>query len=1170
MNPRFQDQRNQRDGFALLITITLLAFLVLLLVSLASLTRVETQVASNSRQLAAARQNAMMALNIALGQLQQAAGPDQRVTARAEILDSDSVTLRNTVVRQPLWTGVWKTGNAGLDVNASGTPQRQTSLGSVTPTPAQKVSSATAWLVSTPTPGVANTLIDPTTYIGTTTGASRDAVALASDVGPDRNVTVTVPLIDLKATPPGFSTDQTVGRYAYWVSDEGVKAKVNYIEPNFSSTTLVQQQSRFLGAQAVAAHKVFPEGSFADLRPNAALRNVLSYNQLNFLSTATPSPADARYFPDVTTQGYGVLADVRNGGLKRDLTAAFEDATQFQQLLAYSRSVTGDAVDDEKLYRAPGVEDYKGFNFSGLRWVSLYNYYNLYKDAIPNPTPGGSASPFKGAFGNNQTPASTPVPSVEMRSYQLPGIDYGADALAPRLLGVAVYIGLSSEKKPEGYKLKLHYSPQIILYNPYNVTLTIPPTFTPEFAFTSNMLGLNWTVKVGEVEVITNKPILTNEKPADPNGKHPVSDVQMSTAATADVTFSPGQIRIYSIKVDDEDAKALSVMPAATNTLLHDGVAGASRCAYIFTDKPSDWQEWTGVTTTASENVQLTFPANFTVKSNNSIFRMKGLNAASKWPGTVGFNEALLSRLFPNETVGGSTSIDLGPIGNLTSPQYFLQLIVKVKGTTSPIAYPLFARSSPAHNPLSYIQNENSTDVVLKRAAGINPKTDPNGLQIDPSSVNNSFWGQSAAGTDPSDKTNVILIDIPRQPLYSLGQLQHVYPEYVANYNSVLGKLYGLKIFPQSSVGGSLPSAFLETTTSSVVIKNGKANDPNAPLVLSADDNFFSNEALFDSYFFSTVPHGFQASNKDSFAPINETFDDSYIASNKSLPNSKLRYHANPAPPTVTALRDLKKAASKLKVDGAFNVNSTSVNAWRALLSASSGSDFRSFDITGTETPLTKATLNNPFVRLATPVTATGSTVDTPWNGIRTLDDAAITRLATEIVKEVKNRGPFLTMADFVNRRLVANTDSKGLKGALQAAIDVSGINTNTLVSEGANSTLITNEYGYPGTGKPANLDTINTATGIPGWIMQQDILQALSPVLSVRSDCFTIRTYGEVVNPTTNETSNAYLEAVVQRAPEYMNPSDPAENTAAHPDNIKFGRRFKIVSLRWLTRNEL
>ena len=88
------------DGFALLITITLVAFLVLVLVSLATLTRVETAVAQNSQTGEQARQNALLGLNIALGQLQRHAGPDQRVTARADITGTPL---------QPNLTGVWNT-----------------------------------------------------------------------------------------------------------------------------------------------------------------------------------------------------------------------------------------------------------------------------------------------------------------------------------------------------------------------------------------------------------------------------------------------------------------------------------------------------------------------------------------------------------------------------------------------------------------------------------------------------------------------------------------------------------------------------------------------------------------------------------------------------------------------------------------------------------------------------------------------------------------------------------------------------------------------------------------------------------------------------------------------------------------------------------------------------
>ena len=41
---------------------------------------------------------------------------------------------------------------------------------------------------------------------------------------------------------------------------------------------------------------------------------------------------------------------------------------------------------------------------------------------------------------------------------------------------------------------------------------------------------------------------------------------------------------------------------------------------------------------------------------------------------------------------------------------------------------------------------------------------------------------------------------------------------------------------------------------------------------------------------------------------------------------------------------------------------------------------------------------------------------------MRSLSDAQVTDLAKQIVQQVKVRGPFLNMADFLNRRLAGTT----------------------------------------------------------------------------------------------------------------------------------------------------
>lgn len=91
----------------------LVAFLVLILVGLATFSRVETQVAANNQNLPKARQNTLFALNVALGRLQETAGPDQRVTARADI-DATAVETNRR------WTGVWDSDPASASYgNAS-------------------------------------------------------------------------------------------------------------------------------------------------------------------------------------------------------------------------------------------------------------------------------------------------------------------------------------------------------------------------------------------------------------------------------------------------------------------------------------------------------------------------------------------------------------------------------------------------------------------------------------------------------------------------------------------------------------------------------------------------------------------------------------------------------------------------------------------------------------------------------------------------------------------------------------------------------------------------------------------------------------------------------------------------------------------------------------------
>jgi hypothetical protein len=202
--------------------------------------------------------------------------------------------------------------------------------------------------------------------------------------------------------------------------------------------------------------------------------------------------------------------------------------------------------------------------------------------------------------------------------------------------------------------------------------------------------------------------------------------------------------------------------------------------------------------------------------------------------------------------------------------------------------------------------------------------------------------------------------------------------------------------------------------------------------------------------------------------------------------------------------------------------------------------------------------------------------------GMRTLTAAQVAAFAAKIVELVAIKhaaadsagGPFRSLEEFLSPSpLFAGVDADGNplapRSLLEAAIADAGLNTS--IAEFSSQ-----------------------------WLTQADVMTALAPILFPRSDTFVIRTYGEAVNPAklnANGTvpadaieGRAWAEAIVQRVPEYFDPSmapesptsafdpvpDPNDpeappvSTEAQELNKKFGRRFKVISFRWLTRSDI
>ena len=198
------------------------------------------------------------------------------------------------------------------------------------------------------------------------------------------------------------------------------------------------------------------------------------------------------------------------------------------------------------------------------------------------------------------------------------------------------------------------------------------------------------------------------------------------------------------------------------------------------------------------------------------------------------------------------------------------------------------------------------------------------------------------------------------------------------------------------------------------------------------------------------------------------------------------------------------------------------------------------------------------------------------WRGYSSLSDSDINNLASKIVEQVKSRGPFMSLSDFVNRQLSKTV--KGEMGALQAAIEAANINDPSRSGAGG----VTPVYEYQDT--TYFIDAVDaagrkTTTGIPSEMTQADLLRPLASRLGARTDSFRIRAYGEVRDSAGNIMAQATCEAVVQRIPEFVDETGnaPWDDNNAHTSlqaltaiNNTYGRRFVITSFRWLNSSEI
>jgi len=934
----------RNKGFALVVTLSLMVLLTIIALGMLSLSSISLRSSGQSDAMTQAKNNARLALMIAIGELQKNIGPDQAITATSEII--------SPTPGKPNMTGVWRS----WDYNPNSTNLNYA---------AEKTSRFRQWLVSTPTPADAATPnFASTAWTGNTINLV-DTNSLGGSTSASEKATA--------GLVPIYNGAGISGAYAWHVADESVKARINSYRDPSQNTTLSQKRALLTGHRPDTSVIELSGNKKLDFLPKDFSTNdfddaishkdkIVNLNQVNLLPTdpATNPATNTRIQPfrnHVTPYSLGVLCDVRKGGLKQDLTS----------LLELGRNSLPPAFAGRRLYESThGIT-----GPSDPFWSRLSDYYNLYK-SIDNRdiNPVINKAPTQNVNFSNNTPPTDffPGPVIVKAEVVFSYFTGQPD-------GWTEDLRVASGKPDLAYKVFLIYTPIITLHNPYNINIQFDSIEVNMESIPAAILfkvnGTDQNIKPVPFSEMYHGDHRSGQKQFVTKIANWTDTNASSTLVSEPINMSPGQTLVctpflnpgattnndYTNNLTGTLALAVKGKPGYRGPLagyLADWV-NPDHAPYDNVLTPPGWHTQNGILAVRATDI---IGAEFSIQqpNGNALTNTEFRVTAKLTKNNQTFDYGGLSFKYSNGTVLNRYYNEKVSNTPMAPNSTYMNDVFTTRSQYAN-ANPIGVFSAQARTTNGGVYESNERQAVNGRR---------NQLKDGRLAGKPYLFHNPAINVSSIDLSNQKLSDYPYeinvQPFMNLGELENYFEIDPFNRTrSVTGNLptTGIKSaayleLPQGPIqtiadfrrSNVLASSYMPYYTqpignsliSPIMFTNGVRYDEaqTAPYTL-LDHSTLANHALYDRFYFSTFANNGSLNSAESFenfinrsAPLLTQSFEPYLPAGRSVTAAQSSLF-NGINPSDTAYL---YASQYQMVRGSFNVNSTSVQAWKAVLSS--------------------------------------------------------------------------------------------------------------------------------------------------------------------------------------------------------------------------------------------